>query len=168
MPLEDRFEIGLHLASRHLDVDGEGQRRSLLDIADFRAGHVHPPVLHLLHRQAFEVFEPPVLLPAELDGHILPADPLPFEGGAVTHRDRDVHRQDLEAADFDGPGWEVGVGDARYHVLVRAYAGREDLRDAGVGDDREAEIDRPGGGGVFFVVHLAQGQDEGEDTLLVI
>jgi hypothetical protein len=53
-------------------------------------------------------------------------------------------------------------------VLVGGDAGGQDLGDDGVGDHREAEVDGPGGGGVLQVVHLAQGQGEGEDPVLVV
>ena len=53
-------------------------------------------------------------------------------------------------------------------MLVGADARRKDLRDVGVGDGRESEVDGPGGGGVPLVGHLAEGQHEREDPRLVI
>ena len=66
----------------------------------------------------------------------------------------------------------VGAGDlVEGHgddVLVGGDAGRQDLRDARVGDHREAVVDGAGGGGVLQVVDLAQGQHEGEHAVLVV
>ena len=53
-------------------------------------------------------------------------------------------------------------------MLVGGDAGRQDLRDAGVGDDREAVVDRAGRGRVLQIVHLAQRQHEREDALPVV
>jgi len=53
-------------------------------------------------------------------------------------------------------------------VLVGGDAGGQDLGDVGVGDDREAEADGPGRGGVLLVIDLAQGEHEGEDAFLVV
>ncbi len=75
---------------------------------------------------------------------------------------------DLDAAHLDRARGHVAVGDVRDHVLVSANAAGQDLRDIGVGDHREAEVDGPGGSGVFLVVHLAQRQDEGEHAALVV
>ncbi len=44
----------------------------------------------------------------------------------------------------------------------------QDLRDVGVGDDREAEVDGAGGGRVLLVVDLAEREHEGEDAALVV
>ena len=53
-------------------------------------------------------------------------------------------------------------------MLVGRDAGGQDLGDDGVGDDREAEVDRARRGGVLQVVHFAQRQHEGEDAVLVV
>ena len=53
-------------------------------------------------------------------------------------------------------------------MLVGADAARQDLRDVGVGDDREAEVDGAGGGRVLLVVDLAEREHEGEDAPLVV
>ncbi len=58
---------------------------------------------------------------------------------------------DLEAADLDGLGHDLVVGDVGDHVLVGAHAGGQDLRDVGVGDGREAVVDGPGRRGVPLV-----------------
>jgi len=55
-----------------------------------------------------------------------------------------------------------------HDVLVGADAARQNLRDIGVGDDRETEIDGARGGGVLLVVHLAQRQDKGHHAALII
>ncbi len=53
-------------------------------------------------------------------------------------------------------------------VLVGGDAGGQDLRDARVGDGREAEADGAGGGRVLEVVDLAQREHEGEHAVLVV
>ena len=53
-------------------------------------------------------------------------------------------------------------------MLVGGHAGRQDLRDAGVGDHREAVADGAGGRRVLQVVDLAQGEDEGKHARLVV
>ena len=53
-------------------------------------------------------------------------------------------------------------------MLVLGDAGGEDLGDDRVGQGREAVGDGAGRGGVLQVVHLAQGQGEGKDAVLVV
>ena len=53
-------------------------------------------------------------------------------------------------------------------VLVAGDARGQDLRDDRIGDDREAIVDGPGGRRVLQIVHLAQGQHEGEHAILVV
>ena len=168
VPLQNGFELGLHLAAGHFHEDGERQARALRHVADLRPNHANQPVLHLVHGAAGEVLEAPRVLAAELDGDFFLAHALALEGGAVPHRNGDLHGADLDAAHFDRARRHVAVGHVRDHVLVGADAAGQDLRDIGVGDHREAEIDGPGGGGVFLVVHLAQRQHEGEHAALVV
>ena len=168
MPLEDGFELGLHLAAGHFHEDGERQARALRHVADLRPNHAYQPILHLVHGTAGEVLETPRVLAAELDGDLFLAHPLAFERGAVPHRDGDLHGVDLDAAHFHRARGHVAMGHVRNHVLVSADAAGQDLRDIGIGNHREAEIDGSGGGRVFLVIHLAQRQDEGEYTALVV
>ncbi len=56
----------------------------------------------------------------------------------------------------------------RDDVLVGGHAGRQDLRDARVGDHREAERDGAGGRRVLQVVDLAEGEHEGKHAILVV
>ena len=62
----------------------------------------------------------------------------------------------------------LAQGTFEHHVLVGADARGQDLGDVGLGDGREAVVDGAGRRRVLEVVHLAQGQDEGEDAVLVV
>ena len=53
-------------------------------------------------------------------------------------------------------------------MFIRADARGQDLRYIGVGDDREAIVDGPRGGGVFVGSHLAQGKDEREYPAFIV
>ena len=53
-------------------------------------------------------------------------------------------------------------------MLVGGDAGGQDLRDARVGDDGEAVVDRAGRGRVLQVIHLAQRQHERKHALPVV
>ncbi len=92
----------------------------------------------------------------------------PSKAGTDRHRDRDIRHLDLQAANFDRLLHDLVVRNPGHHVLVGADARGQDFRDIAVGDDREAIVDRPGGRGVPLVGHLAQGHDEGEDSVLVV
>ena len=122
-------------------------------------------LVHLLH--VYEL-EGRGYVAAELDVHVLLADALALEGGAVGHRDGHLGDLDLEAAHLDRLLYDLIVRYVGDDVLVGADAGGQDLRDVGVGDGREAVVDGPGGGGVLLVVDLAQRQHEGEHAVLVV
>ena len=118
-------------------------------------------------------------LAAELGVHDVLADALALEGRSVGDGDRHLGDLDLDAADLHAALDEllralhvVGAGDlVERHaddVLVGGHAGRQDLRDARVGDDREAEADGAGRGGVLEVVDLAEREHEGEHAVLVV
>ena len=53
-------------------------------------------------------------------------------------------------------------------MLVGTHAGGEDLRNIRIGNHGEAVVDGSGGGRVFFCVHFAKGQHEGENAVLVV
>jgi hypothetical protein len=86
----------------------------------------------------------------------------------VPDRDGDLDGSDLHPAHLDGAGRHVAVRDIGHDVLVGADAARQNLRDIGVGDHREAEVDGARGGGVLLVVHLTQSQNKGHDSPLVV
>ena len=149
------------------------------NLGEVRADHLDLAVLHLIHRDHAQVLESPAVLAAELDAHVVLADDLALERGAVGHRDGHLVQLDLDAAHLDALLHQLlgavqvvlaldFVERHRDDVLVGGDAGGQDLRDAGVGDDGEAVVDGPGGGGVLQVVHLAQRQHEGEDALPVV
>ena len=116
---------------------------------------------------------------AEFDAHIGLAHHFAFEGRAVGHRHRHIRDLDLDAAHLDallhqalGAFQVICAVDLieRHadHVLIGGDAGGQDFGDDRIGDDREAEVDRPGRGRVFQVVHFAQGQHKGKDAVLVV
>ena len=168
VPLENGFELGLHLAAGHFHEDRQRQARALRHVADLRPNHANQPVLHLVHGAAGEVLETARILAAELDSDFFPAHALAFERGAVPHRNGDLHGVDLDAAHFHRARGHVAVSHVRDDVFVSADAAGQNLRDIGIGDHREAEIDGPGGGGVFLIVHFTQRQHEGEHAALVV
>ncbi len=112
--------------------------------------------------------KPGLDVPGHLDVHLFLADPLALKGGPEGNGDRDLGDGDLEAPDLDGLGDDLVVRNGRDDVLVGADARGQDLVDVRVGDGREAVIDRPGRLGMFFIVDRAEGQDKGEDAVLVV
>ena len=179
LALEHRLEVLLHLAAGHLDQDAHVDRRPVRQVLEARPDHLDLAVLDLVHVDHAQVLEGPAVLAAELDAHVLLAHHFALERRAVGHRDRDFGHLDLDAARLDALLDQLlgalqvvlaldlveGHGD---DVLVGGDAGRQDLRDAGVGDDREAVVDGARGRRVLQVVDLAQGEHEGEDALPVV
>ena len=139
---------------------------------DVGADDVDLAVLDLVHLAHADELEGGGDVAAELDVHVVLADPLALEGRAVGDGDRDLGDLDLARR---GPRCSAGfstISSSRERrgddVLVGADAGGQDLRDVGVGDDGEAQVDRAGGGGVLEVVDLAERQHEGEHPVLVV
>jgi hypothetical protein len=117
------------------------------------------------------------VLAAELHAHDLLARVRPRT--ERRRRDVDLLLAHLDAAHLDaaldellGALQVVGAGDLveghRDDVLVGRHAGGQDLRDARVGDDREAVRDGAGRRGVLEVVDLAEREHEGEHAVLVV
>ncbi len=152
LPLEDRLEVGLHLAARHLHPDGQRQAAAGLDVVDVRADDLDLAVVDLVHVHAGHELEGRGPVAAELDVGVRLADALALEGRAVGHGDRHLGDLDLAAAHLQGLLHHRLVGHVGDDVLVGADAGGQDLRDVGVGDDGEAVVDRPGRGGVLLGV----------------
>ncbi len=96
------------------------------------------------------------------------AYPLAGEGGAVGDGDRNLGNPDLAAPHLEGLLDHGLVGHRRHDVLVGADAGRQDLGDGRVRDDGEAVVDGPRREGVLLGRHLTEGEDEGEDPVLVV
>ena len=168
LALQDRFEIALHLAAGHFDPDRQRHRGAGLDGVDIGADDFDLAIVDLVEIDRGDELEARRDVAAELDMHVALADALALERRAIGNRDRNLVDLDLAAADLERPFDHRLVGDVGNHVLVGADAGRQDLRDVGVGDDREAVVDRAGGRRVFFVIDFAKGQDEGEDAILVV
>ena len=168
LALQNGFEIGLHLAPGDLDPDGQRQRRTFwravdvvpddLDHAVVDRGHVH-------RGHELEAGRP---VAAEFDAGVVFADQLALESRAVGHRDGHLVDFYFAAANFQGAFDHGGVGHTRDNMLVGAHAAGQDLGDSRVGHHRKAEIDRPGGQRIFLLVHLAQGQDKGENAVFVV
>ncbi len=108
------------------------------------------------------------VLAAEFDVHVLAPDPFALEGGGVGDGDVDLGDRHLDPPDLDAAGHDLIVVELVDDVLVGADARGQDLGDVGVGDDREAHVDRPGAGGVLEVVDLAEGEPEGEHPVLAV
>ena len=168
VPLQDGFELRLHFAAGHFDEDGERQLRALGHIGDLRPDHADQPILHLVHGAAGQVLEAARVLAAELHGHIFLAHPLAFERGPVPHGDGDLDGADLDPAHLHRARGHVAVRHVGDHVLVSADAAGQDLRDIGIGDHREAEVDGARRSGELLVVQFAQRQHEGEYAPLVV
>ena len=119
------------------------------------------------------------VLAAELDADVGLTDDFALERRAVGHRDRDFGQLDLDAAGLDALLHQLLgalqvifaldlVERHRDDVLVRGDTGGQDLRDAGIGDDGEAVVDRTCRGRVLQIVHFAQRQHERKDALPVV
>ena len=114
------------------------------------------------------VLEARRLVAAELDVGLLLADALAFEGRAESHRDGNLRDFDLAAANLQALLHDVIDGNVRNHVLVGADAGRQDLRDVGIGDGGEAVVDGAGRRRILLFRNFAQRHDEGEGAVLVV
>ncbi|OPZ34934.1 MAG: hypothetical protein BWY96_02964 [Spirochaetes bacterium ADurb.BinA120] len=99
---------------------------------------------------------------------VLFADSFALEGRAVGDGDGHPGNLNFTAAHLERALHHGLVRHVRHDVLVGGYPRGKDLRNGGVGDYREAVVKRSRGCGVFFGVHLAQGEHEGEDAVLVV
>ena len=149
------------------------------DLVEAGADHGDLAIFHLVELHHAQILEGPGVFAAELDAHVGLAHPLALEGRAVGHRNRDLGHPHLDAPHLDGLLHQLfgplqvvlaldGIEGQRDHMLVGGDARGQDFGDQRIGDDGEAKVDGPRGGGVLEVVHLAQGQDEGEDPVLVV
>ena len=179
LSLENRLEVLLHLAASDVYDDPQVHAPLRLHVREVGTDHFDLAVRHLVEPGHAQVLEGPRVLATELDPHVHLADDLAFEGGSVGHRYRYVGDVYLHSAYLDALLDEtlrpLEVVDSldlverhAHDVLVGRHAGWEDLRDHGVGYDREPEVDGARRGGVLQVIHLAQSKDEGEDPPLVV
>ena len=99
---------------------------------------------------------------------VFPADSLALEGRTVSHGNRNFGNGYLEAADFYGLGHDILVRNVGNHVLVRAHACGENLRNGGVGDGREAVVDDARCRGIPFIANVSESQDERENAVFVV
>ena len=175
--LEHGLEVLMEIAPGNLHEDAERHRLSELGRVDIRAHHRDLAVLNLVHGCPAQVLESGGVLAPELDLQVLLAHPLALEGRSVGDGDGDLRYLQLEPPHFHGFGYDLFKRDAGDDVLVGADAAGQDLRDGGIGDDREAEVDGARGRREFLVREQlllgsvgvgAQGEDEGEDAVLVV
>ena len=168
LALENRLEIGLHLAARHLDPDAQRQRRRLSHVTRLRPDHRDLAVFDLRQLARVHVLERRCAIAAKLDMRLLLAHALALKGRAVGHRDRHFGDLDLAAAHLEALLHDAVDRHRRDHVLVRTDASGQDLRDIGVGDGGEAVRDRARCRCVLLFRHLAQGHHEREDAVLAV
>ena len=179
LPFQHRLEIFLHLPPGHIDDNAQIHRPLVRDVAEVRPYHLNFAVGHFIHVGHAQILEAAGIFAAELHAHVIFAHHFPLKGGAIRHGHGHVGQLDLDAANFDALlhqplgslqvvytlNFFPGHGD---DVLVLGDAGGQNFRDDGVGNDREAEVDRPGGGGIFQVIYFAQGQHKGKDPFPVV
>ncbi len=139
-----------------------------LDLVHLAADDLDLAVADLVELDRGHVLEGRGPVAAELHPHVGLADALALEGGAVGNRHRDLRDSHLAAAHLERLLDHALVGHRRHHVLVGADPGGQDLGDVGVGDDRKAVVDGACRHGVLLGVHLAEGEDEGEDPVPVV
>ena len=168
LALENRLEVGLHLAPGHLDPDPERQGRAFLHRIDVGADQLDRSVFDLVELHRGHELEGRGLVAAELDVHVRLADALALEGRPEGHRHRHVRDPHLAAPHLERLLDHRFDGHAGHDVLVGADAGGQDLGDVGVRDHREAVVDGAGRRRVLLRVHLPESQHEGEDAILVV
>jgi len=179
LPLQNRLEVLLHLPSGDLHHDAHVHVALLFDVVEGGADDLDPAVDHLVEVDHTQVLEAAGVLAAELDAHIRPAHDFALEGRTIGYWHGHVGHLDLDAAHLDALlhqalgalqivlALDLVEGHAD-HVLIGGHAGGQNLRDDGVGDDGEAEVDRARRRRVLEIVHLAQRQHKGEDAILVV
>jgi hypothetical protein len=169
LPLKDALEVLLHLPACHVHHDAYRHPAALVvEVLPALADDGYLVVLHLLGLPHPHKLEGRGALAAELDEHVLLADALALEGGAVGHRDGWLLDDDLQAPDLDGLLDDLLVVELLVHLLVGADTGGMDDRDVRVSDGGKAHVDGPRAGGPLGVVKLAEDDGEGEDAVLLV
>ena len=174
LAFEDGLEVGLHLAAGHVDDDAERQRAAPLDARRCRCrltvilpSSTSSAGLMRRYSKARVRLPPNSAYMVSLRMRS-PSKAEPYDTGIGTlaiftfmprtsmQRWMSCSVRSMSSAPRDL------VEGHRDDVLVGGHAGRQDLRDARVGDHREAEGDGAGGRRVLQVVDLAEGEHEGK------
>ena len=150
LALEDGFKIRLHLASGHFHPDAEGQRRAGFNVVYVLSHYGDLAVFDFGDRKRGDVFEPRRPVAAEFNVSLFLADALALEGRAKCHRDGHLGDFDLAAANLQRLFHDAIDGHIRHNMFVRTNAGRQNLRNVGIGDGREAVVDRACRRSIFF------------------
>ncbi len=168
LALDDRLEIGLELASGHLDINTQRQGVPFFQIGDVGTVDDHLAVIDLVHFGHLDQLGGLGFAAAHLAEQIGTADALALVGRTEGTRNIDLGDRGLQAADLHRFFNHFIVGHVGHDVLVGADAGGQDLGNVGVGQGRETPVDRTGRRGRPFGVDVTQGVHEGKDPVLVV
>ncbi len=168
MPFEDRLEIGLHFPSGNLDPYGKRQRHAGFYRIDIAADYFNFPVVDSVHFNACYELERRGDVAAELGVRILLSYPFALECRAVRYGNGHLRYLYFTAAHLKRALDHRFMRHVRHDMFVCAYARRQYLRYVGIGNDREAIVQRPRGGRVFFQIDLAERKHKREYPVFVI
>ena len=179
LAFEHRFKVRLHRPARHLDHHAHAHVALSGNAAEIGSNHFHFTVHHFFQRRSVQIFEAAAVFTAKLNAQVGLADHFAFKRRAIRDRDRHFGHFDLDAAHFDTlldqsfSSFEIihSIDFVERHgnnMLVGGHTRRQDFRDHSISDDREPEVDGPGGSGIFQVIHFTERQNKGKDAFLVV
>src|SRR5208337_1296827 len=168
LALKDRLIVFLHLPAGNFGHYRHRQTRAGSHVFDIRADHFNPAVFDLAHIGNSYQLEAGCLSTAALKVYVVLAHALTLESRAVRDGNRDLGNGHLEPADFDRFCRDLFVRYAGNDMFIGANTRGENFGNIGVGDSREAPVDRPGCIGCPLGVNFAESVHERENTILVI